>query len=111
MLRDVPRLRPPVSIVVSMTTGETHTTSATAGDCRGKGITINTYAVKDFRVLAGLTAAQLAREVGVGRPYISLIENGHRNTVSPTVLNALVKALHINRRSLLANPTDGQVAA
>ena len=81
-----------------MTTGDTATTG------RDTGIAINGYAVKEFRKMTGITAKQLADQAGVGRPYITLIENGHRNKVSPPVFKAIVAALCVNRRALLVNP-------
>lgn len=68
-------------------------------------IEVNGYALRELRVRSGLGVADLARQVGVQRPYIAKIELGHSRRVSPKVFNALLTALTISdRRALMANP-------
>lgn len=68
-------------------------------------VEMNGYALRELRVRSGLAVAELAKAVGVQRPYIAKIELGHSKRVSPKVYNALLSALSItDRRVLLANP-------
>lgn len=68
-------------------------------------VEINGFALRELRVRTGLGVMDLAKQVGVQRPYIAKIELGHSRRVSPKVFNALLSALAINdRRVLLANP-------
>lgn len=81
-------------------------------------IAVNGYALREIRILAGLTIAQLAREISdaptavkSNSTYINHLEHGRKATLSPTLFKRIVDALGIDRRSLLANPHAGQVAA
>lgn len=66
---------------------------------------VNGYAVREFRKRKGLGVAELAQQVGVQRPYVTKIELGHSQRVSPRVFQALVQALAVSDfRALLANP-------
>lgn len=68
-------------------------------------VEINGFALRELRVRTGLAVMDLAKQVGVQRPYIAKIELGHSRRVSPKVFNALLSALAItDRRVLLANP-------
>lgn len=68
-------------------------------------IEVNGFALRELRVRSGLGVLDLAKQVGVQRPYIAKIELGHSRRVSPRVYNALLSALSItDRRVLLANP-------
>lgn len=68
-------------------------------------VEVNGYALRELRVRSGLGVMDLAKSVGVQRPYIAKIELGHSQRVSPKVYNALLSALSIkDRRVLLANP-------
>lgn len=68
-------------------------------------IEINGYALRELRVRSGVGVSDLARTVGVQRPYIAKIELGHSRRVSPKVYSSLLAALAItDRRVLLANP-------
>lgn len=79
-------------------------------------VEVNGYAIREIRVRTGIGVADLAKTVGVQRPYIAKIELGHSQRVSPKVFNALLSALAItDRRVILANPhgasTDVQESA
>lgn len=68
-------------------------------------VEINGFALREIRVRSGIAVLDLAKQVGVQRPYIAKIELGHSQRVSPKVFNALMQALSIqDRRVLLANP-------
>lgn len=68
-------------------------------------VEVNGFAVREWRMRAGLSVQELADLVEVKRPYIAKIELGHSRRVSPKVFNALIAALAIvDRRTLLANP-------
>lgn len=77
---------------------------------RGSRIDINGYALREMRKLAGITTAQLVREVanddgkGFDRSFLNRIENGQRTVVNPDTFARIVRALGIDRRALLANP-------
>lgn len=74
-------------------------------------VAINGFALREIRVRSGLGVLDLARQVGVQRPYIAKIELGHSQRVSPRVFNALLQALAIqDRRVLLANPHGADVS-
>jgi len=83
-------------------------------------ITINGYALRAIRTLVGPSITDLAREITetpaaaeAVRTYLSHIEHGRKDRISPALFNQIVKALGIDRRCLLANPNAdaGQVAA
>lgn len=68
-------------------------------------IEIHGPALRAIRVLSGIGVADLAKAVGVQRPYIAKIELGHSRRVSPKIFNALVAALAIqDRRALMLAP-------
>ena len=68
-------------------------------------VAINGFVVRELRKARGMSVVELAKEVGVLRPYIAKIELGHSRQVSPKVFNSLLSALSIeDRRVLLANP-------
>lgn len=65
-------------------------------------VAINGSALRELRKRTGVSVAELAKEIGVGRPYITKIELGHSKRVSPEVFDALLRALCItDRRTLL----------
>lgn len=73
-------------------------------------IDIHGPAVREIRVRSGMSVADLARTVGVQRPYIAKIELGHSRRVSPKTFNALLAALSIqDRRAIMANPYGSAV--
>lgn len=77
-------------------------------------VEVNGYALRELRVRSGIGVADLAKSVGVQRPYIAKIELGHSRRVSPKVYSALLSALAItDRRVLMANPhgVDGEAVA
>lgn len=65
-------------------------------------VPINGAALRELRIRTGVSVADLAREVGVGRPYISQLELGARHRVSPKVFNAIMSALRIEDRRVLS---------
>lgn len=66
-------------------------------------VAINGPALRELRIRTGISVADLAREIEVGRAYITKIELGHSKRVSPGVFDALLRALRISdRRALLA---------
>jgi len=68
-------------------------------------VEINGYALREIRVRSGVAVLDLAKQVGVQRPYIAKIELGYSKRVSPKVFNGLLSALAItDRRVLMANP-------
>lgn len=68
-------------------------------------VEVNGFALREMRIRSGLGVSDLAKQVGVQRPYIAKIELGHSKRVSPKVFNALLAALTIaDRRALMANP-------
>lgn len=68
-------------------------------------IEVNGPAIRAMRILAGIGVMDMARAVGVQRPYIAKIELGHSRRVSPQTFNALVAALGIqDRRAIMAHP-------
>ena len=77
---------------------------------RGTHVYVNGYALREMRILAGITTIQLVREVanadgkGFDRSFLSRIENGQRNRINPALFNRIVAALKIDRRALLASP-------
>ncbi len=76
-------------------------------------IEVNGYALREIRLRTGIGVADLARTVGVQRPYIAKIELGHSRQVSPKVYKAILNALAIkDSRALRANPHgSGEVPA
>jgi transcriptional regulator with XRE-family HTH domain len=74
-------------------------------------VEINGFALREIRVRSGIAVLDLAKQVGVQRPYIAKIELGHSQRVSPRVFQSLLKALSIqDRRVLLANPHGASLA-
>ena len=77
---------------------------------RGTHVYVNGYALREMRVLAGITSIQLVREVanadgkGFDRTYLSRIENGRRRNINPAIFARIVAALGVDRRALLATP-------
>lgn len=75
-------------------------------------IAVNGYAIREIRKLVGITTTQFAREVSLERSYLSRIENGQKYRVNPAAFAAMVRALGVDRRALLAQPNeDREVAA
>ncbi|MEO6086061.1 MAG: helix-turn-helix transcriptional regulator [Umezawaea sp.] len=73
------------------------------------GVAVNGTAIRAKRKLAGLYMAELAGKCGISEGYVSHIELGRRQAVSPPVFAALCDALGVNDRSeLLA--ADGPTA-
>jgi len=73
-------------------------------------VEINGFALREIRVRSGVETLSLAEQIGVSRSYITRLELGQRERVSPRIYQALLSALFIrDRRTLLANP-HGAVA-
>lgn len=64
-------------------------------------VPINGAALREIRIRTGIGVAELAKEIGVGRPYITKIELGHSKRVSPEVFRALMAALDIRDQRVL----------
>lgn len=62
---------------------------------------VNGRAVRKRRQECELTATELAAKVKISRPYLSQIENGHRPTMKPATFGRLVRALKVERATLL----------
>lgn len=58
-------------------------------------IEVHGPAIREIRIRSGLGVLDLAKAVGVQRPYIAKLELGHSRRVSPKVFNALLSALSI----------------
>ncbi|MCK9435604.1 MAG: helix-turn-helix transcriptional regulator [Synergistaceae bacterium] len=63
------------------------------------------FAIKQLRISKKMTANELAESAGLGRPYISLIENGHA-TPSIDVLSKIAQALQVEIADLFSQPND-----
>lgn len=64
-------------------------------------VTPNPGIVRRLRELAGLSVGQLAHAAGISVAYLSQIENGHRENVSPPVMARLATALRVSIADLL----------
>ena len=73
-------------------------------------VVIDRAELRKRRKLSGLNQAQLAQNAKVSPSYISLIESGKRQTVSPATFARLCIALAVrDRKKLLASDgTDGK---
>ena len=62
--------------------------------------------IRKFREEKGINAAQLARDAGISRSYLSELENGTGNHRRPsaTVLYTIGKALGVSMSDLLGRP-------
>jgi transcriptional regulator with XRE-family HTH domain len=62
--------------------------------------------IRAYRAEKGITAAQLAKDAGISRSYLSELENGAGNHQRPSanVLYALGKALGVTMSDLLGRP-------
>lgn len=70
-------------------------------------VPINGAALREIRKRSGVSVADLAKEIGVSRPYVTKIEVGHSRRVSPEVYARLLKALDIRTYgALLAAAED-----
>ena len=70
-------------------------------------IAVNGFALREIRVRSGINVADLAEQLDIGRPYLTKIELGHSQRVSPKVYSGLCHALDIkDRRALAAHPHD-----
>lgn len=78
---------------------------------RDTHVAINGFALREIRKLVGIPTAQFARETNVDRSYLSRIENGQRTRVNPAAFAAMVRALGVDRRALLAQPSDSREVA
>ncbi|PWK81648.1 DNA-binding Xre family transcriptional regulator [Lentzea atacamensis] len=68
-------------------------------------IEVNGYALRVIRVLTGIDAGNFSAAVGVDRSYLNKLENGQKCRVSPSVFDALCRALSLkDRRALMADP-------
>lgn len=76
-------------------------------------VEINGYALRQVRQLMDLTPGAVAARIDKDRTYIVKMEHGAVTRVSRGVFDALVLALGVDCRVLLANPhaTDVEVAA
>lgn len=64
-------------------------------------VPINGAALREIRIRTGIAVADLAKEIGVGRSYVTKIELGHSKRVSPEVFRALMTALDIRDQRVL----------
>jgi DNA-binding XRE family transcriptional regulator len=64
-------------------------------------------AIREHRLKAGLTQAELAQRAGIGRPHLNHIEGGHKNP-TVVVLVHLARGLGVNPADLL--PSLSQAA-
>lgn len=68
-------------------------------------VRINPAALRHIRRMTGLGVAKLAAETQVTPSYVSNLEAGRRESVSPAVFARLCSALRISdRRALMASP-------
>lgn len=66
----------------------------------------NQHFIKEWRKFRGLNQEQLAERIGIGKPYVSKIENGKRRYDQP-FLEAAAVALNCTVADLLVrDPTD-----
>jgi transcriptional regulator with XRE-family HTH domain len=63
--------------------------------------------VRRLRRRRGWSQYRLAREAGLGRALVSLLEGGHRNFTMP-VLEKAAAALGVPAGDLLADPDSGE---
>lgn len=71
----------------------------------GLSVEINGAALRHVRMLTGISASALAREMGVTPTYISLLETGARKRCSAEVFSKLNTQLRISdQRTLMACP-------
>jgi predicted transcriptional regulator len=68
-------------------------TECRPGSRESAAIMIDGPALRELRKERGLSIAQVATRVGVGKAYISKLELGHSKRCSPTVHAALVRVL------------------
>jgi len=64
------------------------------------------FRVRELRVAAGLTQAQLADRAGLHRTFIGSVERGERN-VALLSLRRIAHALRTTPAALLADPESG----
>lgn len=82
-------------------------TTATGRRLPTTAVPINGAALRELRIRTGISVEGLAKEVGVGRAYVTKIELGYSLRVSPQVFDALLRALRIaDRRVLLGQDAD-----
>ena len=65
--------------------------------------------IKDLRKERGISQAELAREIGIGRPYLSQIESGDRKIPDGLKLR-IATALDVDEASLVNYMTHGAEA-
>lgn len=58
--------------------------------------------LKDARVKAGLSQAQLAETIGISRPFLSQLESGRYLQPAPDILQRIADVLEISREDLYA---------
>lgn len=61
-------------------------------------------AIREERMQAGLTRAELARQAGISRRYLCHLENGTRRRMNPKPYIALRDALHTTDERLRRKP-------
>lgn len=70
-----------------------------------RGVLLNYAAVKEIRILRGLSQRTVANEMGVTPGYVSNIEAGRNTAVMPDKFNRLVRSLRLtDSRAILADP-------
>jgi transcriptional regulator with XRE-family HTH domain len=70
-------------------------------------IAINGAALREIRIRTGVAAVKLAKQLGISKAYMSQLEHGRRDRVSPELFVALCKALNIeDQRALRAAPAS-----
>lgn len=63
-------------------------------------------AIRELRMEAGLTTAQLADAIGCSRVYLSHIEVGIRKRMGPQFFAALRTVLEVRSSAILLAPTE-----
>lgn len=64
----------------------------------------NGFAIRDFRIKAGLTVDELAQRTIISAPHIRNIENEHREP-SPVHLHKIADVLGVRAASLVRDPS------
>jgi len=74
-------------------------------------VSINPAALRHIRRITGISVTTLAEETGVTASYISNLEAGRRQAVSPLIYTKLCDTLRITDRRVLLAPLHQNNAA
>lgn len=69
-------------------------------------VPINGPVLRELRIRSGIGVSALAKEAGIGRPYLTKLELGHSKRVSPEVFASLMQALRITDQRVLRGVED-----